>query len=124
MVKAVNSAIKASEHIASLTKMDEISTMAQQVEWKTNHLMKLKEQLEALPTFHQIEILRIMNTKHININENKNGVFINITKLNDETLIELENYLKYVSKQEEQLNELEQQREFISKEYFQTTQKK
>ena len=54
----------------------------------------------------------------MNINENKNGIFINITKLNDQTLTQLDDYMKYVIKQEEQLNEIEYQKELITKEYF------
>jgi hypothetical protein len=106
--------------LASLSKMNELHTITQKVEWKTNYLMKLKEQIEELPLFHQIEILRILNSKHINLNENKNGIFINITKLSDATLTELEDYMKYVSKQEEQLKEIEQQKDNITKEFFES----
>ena len=43
---------------------------------------------------------------------------INISKINDKTLQELENYMKYVIQQEEQLNEIEEQKQYLSKEYF------
>ena len=104
--------------IASLSKMNELSTISQQVEWKTNYLMKLKEKLESLPQFHQIEVLRILNSKNTSLNENKNGIFINITKLSDVTLTELEDYINYVNTQEEHLNEFEEQKKMITKEYF------
>lgn len=104
--------------IASLSKMNEIQTIAQQVETKTNYLMMLKDGIERMPFVHQIEVLRILTGKQVNINENKNGIFINITKLNDTTLAQLDEYMKYVIKQEEQLNEVEHQKELITKEYF------
>lgn len=104
--------------IASLTKMNELSTIAQKVEWKTNYLMKLKEKLESLPVFHQIEILRILHSKNTNLNENKNGIFINITKLSDSSLVQLEDYINYVNAQEKHLSEFEEQKKFITKEYF------
>jgi hypothetical protein len=104
--------------IASLTKMNELSTIAQKVEWKTNYLMKLKEKLESLPVFHQIEILRILHSKNTNLNENKNGIFINITKLSDSSLVQLEEYINYVNAQEKHLSEFEEQKKFITKEYF------
>jgi signal-transduction protein with cAMP-binding, CBS, and nucleotidyltransferase domain len=104
--------------IASLSKMNEIQTIAQHVETKTNYLMMLKDGIEKMPVVHQIEVLRILTGKQVNINENKNGIFINITKLNDQTLTQLDDYMKYVIKQEEQLNEIEYQKELITKEYF------
>jgi len=104
--------------IASLTKMNELQTIAQQVEMKTNYLMSLKEGIENMPVIHQIEVLRILNQKHIQINENKNGVFINISKINNDTLRELEEYMNYVIKQEEQLNEIEKQKQTLTRKFF------
>ena len=104
--------------IASLTAMNELQSIAQQVEAKTNYLMSLKDGIENMPIVHQIEILRILHNKQTQINENKNGVFVNISKLNDITLRELEEYMKYVIQQEKQLNEIEQQKEILTKEFF------
>jgi hypothetical protein len=104
--------------IASLSTMNELQSIAQQVETKTNYLMSLKEGIENMPAVHQIEILRILHNKQTQINENKNGVFVNISKLNDTTLSELEGYMRYVIQQEKQLNEIEQQKQQLTKEYF------
>lgn len=98
--------------------MNELQSIAQQVEAKTNYLMSLKDGIENMPIVHQIEILRILHNKHTQINENKNGVFVNISKLNDTTLRQLEEYMKYVIQQEKQLNEIEQQKEILTKEFF------
>ena len=104
--------------IASLTAMNELQSIAQQVEAKTNYLMSLKDGIENMPVVHQTEILRILYNKQTQINENKNGVFVNISKLNDTTLRELEEYMKYVIQQEKQLNEIEEQKQILSKEFF------
>jgi hypothetical protein len=104
--------------IASLTAMNEIQTIAQHVETKTNYLMALKDGIENMPVVHQIEILRILNAKHTQINENKNGVFVNISKLNNELLQQLYDYMTYVIKQEKQLNEVEEQKQSLTKEFF------
>jgi hypothetical protein len=80
--------------------------------------MNLKDGIENMPVVHQIEILRILYKKQTHLNENKNGVFVNISKLNDATLQELEKYMKYVIQQEKQLSEFETQKEFLTKEYF------
>lgn len=113
-----NHASSSAPLIASLTAMNELQSIAQQVEAKTNYLMSLKDGIENMPIVHQIEILRILHNKHTQINENKNGVFVNISKLNDTTLRQLEEYMKYVIQQEKQLNEIEQQKEILTKEFF------
>lgn len=104
--------------IASLSAMNELQSIAQQVETKTNYLMALKEGIENMPVIHQVEILRILHNKQTQINENKNGVFVNISKINDTILRELEDYMNYVIQQEKQLNEIEEQKQLLSKEYF------
>ncbi len=104
--------------IASLSAMNEIQTIAQHVEAKTNYLMSLKEGIENMPTVHQIEILRILHSKNTQINENKNGVFVNISRLNNDMLKELYEYMKYVINQEKHLNEIEQQKQSLTKEFF------
>jgi hypothetical protein len=43
---------------------------------------------------------------------------VNISKINDTILRELEEYMKYVIQQEKQLNEIEEQKQYLSKEYF------
>jgi len=104
--------------IASLSAMNEIQTIAQHVEAKTNYLMSLKEGIENMPAVHQVEILRILHSKNTHINENKNGVFVNISRLNNDMLKELYDYMKYVIHQEKHLNEIEEQKLTLTKEFF------
>jgi hypothetical protein len=104
--------------IASLSAMNEIQTIAQHVETKTNYLMSLKDGIENMPVVHQIEILRILHSKNTQINENKNGVFVNISRLNNDILTQLYDYMKYVINQEKQLNEIEEQKQNLTKEFF------
>lgn len=104
--------------IASLTAMNEIQTIAQHVETKTNYLMSLKEGIENMPVVHQIEVLRILCSKNTQINENKNGVFVNISRLNNDLIQELYDYMKYFINQENHLNEIEQQKQSLTKEFF------
>lgn len=84
-----------------------------------SNLNFLKEKIEALDKFHQIEILRIINKNNSSIlNENNNGVFINLTNINDTVIEELEKYLDYVKKQEKQLTEIELQKDILSNTFF------
>lgn len=86
-----------------------------------SELNQIRETIESMNKFNQIEILRILN-KHneVTLNENKNGVHINLTELSNEIIDELVLYSKYVSKQEITLHQVEQQKETFKNIYFTT----
>jgi hypothetical protein len=64
----------------------------------------LKNKIELLEKNQQIEILRIIHNSQSNIiNENKNGIYINMSSLNDNIIDELSEYLKHINKQEKDL---------------------
>jgi hypothetical protein len=81
-------------------------------------LKSLKEQIESTNTFHQIEVLRILNDNDVLINENKNGVFINLTYVDSSILDKIYKYLSYVNKQEDQLNEIEDEKQKLASSFF------
>jgi len=84
-----------------------------------NKLNYIREQIETMSKFNQIEILRILN-KHqdVILNENKYGIHINLSELKKEIIDELGVYIKYVSTQEINLNVIEQQKEDYRNTYF------
>ena len=76
-------------------------------------IQNLKDKIENLDKYHQIEILRIfkMYSETIKTDENKNGTFINLSNIPDNLIDKLESYLQYVNKQEEKINEIEEQKD-------------
>ena len=79
----------------------------------------LKDRIEKMSKYHQIEILKILNKfKHIKKNENKNGTFINLSELSQDVFDELETYTCYVEKQQDQLSLIEKEKELLEKTYF------
>ena len=65
----------------------------------------LKQNIEYLEKQRQVEILKIIHKNQSSIlNENKNGIYINMSSLSNDTLDELKNYMKYIYTQEEELN--------------------
>ena len=82
-------------------------------------LNNLKDEIEKLTKFHQVGILRILN-KDVNctLNENKNGIFINLTSVNKETVEEIQKYLEYVKTQEKQLETIENKKDNLTNEFF------
>jgi len=84
-----------------------------------NKLNNIREQIENMTKFNQIEVLRIL-TKNNNviINENKYGIHINLSELNHSTLNELVVYIKYVSSQEIYLDNAEKEKEKYKNTFF------
>lgn len=84
-----------------------------------SELNHIKERIENLNKFHQVEILKLLKTSdNATLNENKNGIFINMTSLSNKVIVELEKYLEYVDKQETQLGVIEQQKSLLSNTFF------
>lgn len=80
---------------------------------------EIKERIEALSKHHQIEALRLLTSfKSINMNENNNGVFINLTEQDDNVMKQLEDFLNYVDLQQKHLHKIEDQQEKIEQEFF------
>lgn len=82
-------------------------------------LNALKERIELMDKYHQIEILRILSkNKQVTLNENNNGTFINLTELSDEIKKELEKYVDYVIEQQKLLKEMETKKDNIEQSFF------
>ena len=82
-------------------------------------LQELKERIENMGHFHQVEILRIFNNSlDAKLSENANGVFVNLTSLSQETLQQIHNYVQYVEEQTETLNEMEKEKQRLETTFF------
>jgi hypothetical protein len=84
-----------------------------------NAINNIREQIEQMTKFNQIEILRLL-TKHddIIINENKYGIHINLREIRPVILTGLCNYIKYINAQEHDLNSMENEKENYKKTFF------
>jgi hypothetical protein len=81
-------------------------------------LENLKTYIENLSKYHQIEILKILSKNLCKINENKSGVYVNLSFLSNETLQEIKEYIHYVKEQEESFNTMEYQKEEFKNTFF------
>ena len=80
---------------------------------------ELKDRIEKMTKYHQIEILRIFSTSEDAIvNENKNGTFVNLTEVSDNTLELVADYVKYVDEQTQQLDEGESEKSQRQQTFF------
>ena len=79
----------------------------------------VREKIESMPKFNQIEVLRILSRrKNVTLNENKYGIHINLTEVDKAIIDELNVYINYVNAQELNLNEMELQKEEFKNIYF------
>lgn len=84
-----------------------------------DNLENLKNKIENMNKQHQIEILRILkNDKNILLNENINGVFVNLSDINEKTINMIKKYILYVDKQNTNINQIENKKEELQKTYF------
>ena len=100
--------------------MEAVVTTNEVNQYSVSELNYLREMIENMNKFNQVEVLRILNNHKdsVTLNENKYGIHINLTDLKKEVLDELSIYIKYVSTQESTLNEAEKQKESYRNTYF------
>jgi len=79
----------------------------------------LKDRIEHMEKYHQIEILRILTKfNSVKTNENNNGTFVNLTELAPEIIHELEKYADYVDEQQKLLKKIETEKEQLEQTFF------
>ncbi len=87
--------------------------------FSVSELNYIRESIENMNKFNQVEVLRILNgNKDVILNENKYGVHVNLTELNKNVIEEIKMYINYVNNQESTLNEIEKQKENFKNIYF------
>ena len=86
-------------------------------------LEKIKEKIEKMSRFHQVEVLRLLNRDSSTVlNENKNGVFVNMSQLGEDMIEKLVNYIAYVDDQQKNLQTQEHARVDLERQFFNTQQ--
>lgn len=82
-------------------------------DYSISELNYIRDSIENMTKFNQIEVLRLLHKKYPNVllNENKYGIHINLSELKKEILDELNLFIKYVNNQENNLNIIEKQKE-------------
>lgn len=82
-------------------------------------LESLKTQIEAMNKTQHIEILKILRSNPlVKLNENKSGVYINLSFLPMEILSEVQEYVHYIQDQESSLKSMEYQKQEFKNIFF------
>ena len=86
---------------------------------KEQQLEAMKATIERWNKTQHMEVLNIIKKNPaVKLNENRNGVYINLSYLPEETLQELAQYLAYVKEQETNLEKVETQKEEFKSTFF------
>lgn len=85
---------------------------------KVDFLENVKKQIESMNKYHQIEILKILSRKLCKINENKSGVYVNLSFLSQESIDEIATYIEYIREQDCTFNTMEYQKEEFKNAFF------
>ena len=85
---------------------------------KINVLEQIKAEIESMDKYHQIEVLKILSKNLCKINENKSGVYVNLSFLDNETMDEIQKYIDYSKQQEESLVTMEYQKDEFKNAFF------
>ena len=88
------------------------------VMYSIENIKKLRDSIEAMEQIHQIRILEICNECSVKYTENANGIFINMTLLDDAVLDRVCQYMNYVRLQQSQLDNVEATKEKYKKEFY------
>jgi len=84
-----------------------------------DELKELCQKLEEMSKINQVEAVRIFHKHNKDmINENKYGIHINVTDVENNVLKELEEFIEYVSNQEKKLTDMEELQQDIQTKYI------
>ena len=79
----------------------------------------MRDTIEKMPKFHQVAILRIFNeSDKVILSENRNGIHINLSEMEDDVIKKVQEYVQYVITQETTLDQDEKEKESIKNTYF------
>ena len=84
----------------------------------SSDLIKLCKIVDSLEYNHHIEIAKILKTSNVYLNENSNGIFVNLNKISVNVYNDICNYIDFIKKQENDINKDEKLKRNLQTTYF------
>jgi len=81
-------------------------------------LKNIKNRIEQLQENRHTEILDIFNKHKVSYTENSNGSFVNLSLISTDCYNDLNDYINYINKQENELKEQEDLKADYKSKYF------
>jgi hypothetical protein len=99
--------------------------MTHQLQHDISELETIKTRIEQMNKTQHIEILKMLQENSgVKLNENKSGVYINLSFLPATAIQSIREYLEYIHDQETSLGDLEAQKTDYKKTFFQEKENK
>jgi len=73
-------------------------------------LNDIKNKIEKMDKLRHIDILKIFIKNNISYTENKNGIFINLSELDNSIIHKIKNYIQYLEIQNKVIEEFEKEK--------------
>jgi len=70
---------------------------------RVKKLNNMKVSIENMDKLNQIEVLRLLQNHLALLNENKNGIYINLSELDEKIIEQIYNFVEYIHNQENKL---------------------
>jgi len=87
-------------------------------------LTALRDNIENLEKHQHLQIVKIIQKNNIDFTENRNGIFLNMKDLNEKTMKEIIQYLKYIEIQQKQLDTDENIKKTYANNFFNDNKEK
>ena len=84
-------------------------------ELKIKQLERIKSSIDSMSKINHIEILKILKDNNAKINENKSGVYINMSFLHNDIITKIAEFVNFITEQEKTLEVDERQKKELSK---------
>ena len=82
------------------------------------YLKQLKNIIEEFSKNQQLDILKLLTKHQVNISENSNGSFVNLSDIDNKILVEIQEYIDFINTQDSNLNKVENKKKVLEKEFF------
>jgi hypothetical protein len=92
---------------------------AEIIEEKSDRLRRIKSRIEKMDKNNQISALfMISKNNKIKYSENNNGTFINLTSIDENMLVKIEEFIEYIELQKCDIEDIENKKQHIENIYF------
>lgn len=82
-------------------------------------IVELKDKIDRMNKSQHVELARILIHEHkVTYDENKNGIFINMTELTPSILTHIKKFLQYIELQEESISHVEREMNGLKDTFF------